>query len=237
MTAATLLLNAWFMLLSPWQTFIPGPGVKGYAASARTLFGGCKSGTAFSSPATCSVASVTSSMRVVLYIVTDNTGSNFTSPSDDCGGSYSTVDGPSTTSTGRGQTFKGTGGAGTCTFSVSFSAGYAYLIAYVASGGDVDGAAHAINAQDGPGTGTDAVTSGSVSTANADLCIGFTGDTNVDSPTMTVGTGWTLRETQGAAGWSATSEDKTQSASGSIAATFTSSVGYAQFPTAIVCLH
>jgi hypothetical protein len=86
----------------------------------------------------------------------------------------------------------------------------------------------AINSQSFPGTGTDALTSTSfTTTGTGDYIWGATYDTNANSPTFTAGTGFSggsLATGTGAAASGPYSEYKIQSAAGSIAATFTSSV-------------
>jgi hypothetical protein len=84
---------------------------------------------------------------------------------------------------------------------------------------------HAMQKQVGPGTGTDAVTSGNVTTtANGDYIFGVTFDDAGTNPTFTAGTGFTSRVTLPVSG-GLSMEDKIQSTAGSVAATFTSSGG------------
>lgn len=72
-----------------------------------------------------------------------------------------------------------------------------------------------------PGTGADAISSGNVTTTEADLVWGAVG--NYGGLLATVGTGETQRSTTGASGNFMVSEDKTQGAAGSVASTFTAS--------------
>lgn len=86
----------------------------------------------------------------------------------------------------------------------------------------IDG--HTIQEQLTPGTGTDAISSGNITTtANGDLIFGgvtdFTGATN----TYTQGTNYTLRSNASASTLATAAEDRIQSSAGSIAATFTQS--------------
>lgn len=116
--------------------------------------------------------------------------------------------------------------AGACTITVTFDANddlrriYAHEITGCATSGALG--QHAGQAQATPGTGTDAISSGSVTTTtNGEYIFGCTNANNTQ--TYTKGTGFTsLREdnTVGA------TEDLVQSSAGSIAATFTGSGGW-----------
>lgn len=123
----------------------------------------------------------------------------------------------------------------TCTVTITFTSALsqARIILHEVSGitatTPVDG--HTIQAQTGPGTGTNAVTSGSITTASSgDYIFGFTTDTT-SSPTVTAGTGYTIRETSSG---NLSSEDQVQNSAGAIAATFTQPNSGDNFITAIV---
>jgi hypothetical protein len=98
---------------------------------------------------------------------------------------------------------------------------------------------HAIASQSFPGTGANAFTSGSVTTTgtSGDGCAGFEMDNGGTTDNFTAGTlvAWVLRANPGRVFMA--SESFSQSASGSIAATFTSANGGAIVSqTAIVCI-
>lgn len=90
---------------------------------------------------------------------------------------------------------------------------------------------YAGQSQSNPGTGSNAVTSGSVTTTtDGQYIFGATGDPGY-STGKTQGTGYTLQETDGVMSI-LTSEDQVQTSAGSIAATFTID-GFAVISTAI----
>lgn len=88
-----------------------------------------------------------------------------------------------------------------------------------------DSGKSALNCQTGgstPGTGTDAVTSGSVTPSVNDTYIfGGTLDAGANGRTFTAGTNYTTRETQTGAGQTLRSEDRQLTTAGAVAATFT----------------
>ena len=91
----------------------------------------------------------------------------------------------------------------------------------VATVSPLDGTAHAANFQNSPGTGANAITSGSVTTVTSgDLIYGA--NNIVGGLTgITAGTGYTLRQTQTGLQDNLSSEDKVQAVAGAVAATFT----------------
>lgn len=104
------------------------------------------------------------------------------------------------------------------------------------------GAAAVTNPQDGhniqnqqtPTTGTDAVTSPTITTTvNGDIIWGATVNTAAQSLLTTNGTGYTTRQSGSHGGHS---EDKQQATAGSVAATYTKSANTAQ-TTAVVAIH
>ena len=111
--------------------------------------------------------------------------------------------------------------SGACTVTANFSASaLAFVTAHEVSGTNTTNSndGNAANTQAAPGTGTDAVTSTSITTTtNGAYIFGASMGTNVGSA-INAGTGFTLRE-QAAAGF--TTEDLVQTSAGSIAATFT----------------
>lgn len=159
-------------------------------------------------------------------------------PTDNCGtggasDTYTQLDVP-VTQTGVAATWITTVGAntGTCTVTLASSAGGPSLAAYAiksTSGIDV----HAIQGQASPGTGANAVTSGSVTTTSADLCVGATADWNVGGSTLAAGTGFALQDASATLPLS--DEDLSQAVPGAIAATFTYGGAFGQMVTAIGC--
>jgi hypothetical protein len=120
------------------------------------------------------------------------------------------------------------GGANTVTATFSASIDYRGIIVHEISGADqtapLDG--NAGQWQTGPGLGTDAVSSGSFTTTkNGDYIFGASMNTGVACAGPAAGTGFTAREAPACGGHSIQpiSEDRIQSAAGSIAATFTAS--------------
>jgi hypothetical protein len=79
--------------------------------------------------------------------------------------------------------------------------------------------------QSNPGTGTDAVTSGNITTTIAGDTIWGSTIITTGGTLPTKGTGFTLRTQDVAGNWGLTTEDKVQASAGSVAATYTSSVG------------
>ena len=123
-----------------------------------------------------------------------------------------------------------TGGACTVTVTLTASVGYRSLVVHEASGLDTTAPLdqHVINTQTTPGTGANAVTSGSVTTTtDGQYIFGATHVNNVGAGvTVTPGTGLTGRESidGGADSAPLESEDLIQTSAGAIAATFTQSV-------------
>lgn len=95
---------------------------------------------------------------------------------------------------------------------------------------------HTAQQQTNPGAGTDALTSGNITTtANGDLIWGVSMQTTSSSPPA-VGTGFVSRQTQ-SFNLGVSDEDRTQSSAGTVAATFTSASGAVnQYDTAIVAI-
>lgn len=120
--------------------------------------------------------------------------------------------------------------SGTCTVTATFSESFGggelgAIVVHEIGGADVnhplDG--HAINHQDNPGTGTDAVTSGNITTSrNGDYIFGVETDAAGNNVVDVTGTGFVARNSAG--GYYAT-EDKILFAAGLVAVTFTSTNG------------
>ena len=102
---------------------------------------------------------------------------------------------------------------------------------------------HTIQFQSSVGTGTDAVTSGNITTTvNSDTIAGFTINSffpggGTGGATVSAGTGYTRRSTDAAAGdWNTTTEDMTQASAGSVAGTFTVGTASGNWITAVVAV-
>jgi hypothetical protein len=134
-------------------------------------------------------------------------------------------------------------GTGTATITVTLSGaatGTVYIACNEVSGlnGTVD--KHTLQAQSAPGTGTNAITSGSVTTTvNGDYLWGWTTDTNANCSALNAGTsgsGYTLRTSTNTA--NRNTEDQVQASAGAIAATFTCTGGGGDtFETGILAME
>lgn len=142
-------------------------------------------------------------------------------------------DGSNTIGIGIFHTIAGSSGACTVTVTLTGNANRKAAIIHEVSGVAASSYRdqYAGQSQSNPGTGSNAVTSGSVTTTtDGQYIFGFTGDAGY-STGKAAGTGFTLRETD--AGMDiASSEDQIQTSAGSIAATFTID-GFAVIATAI----
>lgn len=124
------------------------------------------------------------------------------------------------------------GGADTVTATFSGSVSPRRIVIHEVSGADTTAPldVSAMLAQSDPGTGTDAVTSGSVTTtASGDYIFGATADVS-QGTTPVAGTGFTSREGANVM----RSEDQIQASAGSIAATFTGSNSIADYISGIM---
>jgi len=178
---------------------------------------------------------------IAVYVAWTNTTDSLSSVTDSLGNTYTLVQNPTTLGTqGRaaGAYSKNILG-GPCTVTATFSPGAfsaRTIIVREISGADsdfpLDGSA--AQGQTNPGTGTDAVTSGAITTtANGDYIFAATTDQGQAS-TLNPGTGFT-----GGATFTfpvgGRSEDQIQSAAGSITATFTNTdSAFADFVTLIM---
>ncbi len=127
---------------------------------------------------------------------------------------------------------------GTPTITVSFSSINAFNLSvvcdhftgsYASSANDTTGASAA---QSAPGTGANAVSSGNITTAtNGDLIYAVCVETSTGNDPGSLGTGYSLGQTSG--GVVIESAYKTQSSAGSVAGTWTTAAGSANFVTAV----
>ncbi len=162
-----------------------------------------------------------------------------TSITDTCGTVYTLVDNPVTGTSGRAAMAYGKiSTTGSCTVTATGSTGVTYITATVheISGVDtsifLDNNQHKLSYQVTPSTAANAVTSGSITTTqNGDYIFGATFNESANGGlTITAGTGFTSRQ----ASPYARSQDMIQATAGSIAATFTNNLGYANFITGIM---
>ncbi len=169
---------------------------------------------------------------IVVYAAWDSTVIT-ASVADNLGNSYTNMDGPTAVASAyRAQTWyaKNING-GACTVTVTLSGGtYGHVVVHEISGADITAPLEdsALNAQVDPGTGGDAVTSGTITPSTAGCYIwGATAD-HTQAAVHNSGTDFTQREQ--AAGW--VTEDLIQGAAAAIAATFTATNANSDFLTA-----
>lgn len=201
-------------------------------AFARVQGGVTNSGVA--SAATVAVtlgAAVGSGNAICGFLGWNNTGVTLTSVTDNQGNTYNLES--VVTDTGYAENYCAfsrtniTNGPTVITANFSASVDFRFLVVDEFSGGSAasaderDGAAHGGQIQLAPGTGTDAVTSGSFTTTqNGDLIWGATGDTSLAN----AGTGFSAG-TSDATDISKQSEFRTQATAGAgTAATFTANI-------------
>ncbi len=96
-----------------------------------------------------------------------------------------------------------------------------------------------MNVQNSPGGGTNAITSGSITTTvNGDYIVGFTFNDSSNQADWNAGTGYTKRQDLQVQSYTAASEDKVQTLSGSVAATFTvTAATFGDFVTGIMAFQ
>ena len=184
---------------------------------------------------------VTSGDAIVGYVQWSSDTVTLDSVTAGCA-TFTLLDNPTTDSTNqrRAATFYASNisGGTTCTITYTFSAwvNSTWLIQHEVSGVDASSplAGHALQFQHLPGTDTDAISSGSITTTVSGAYIfGTTSDAGYNS-VVDAGTGYTGRES-GSNGLR--SEDRIQTSAGSIAATFTEQAqAWADYATAIVAL-
>ena len=176
---------------------------------------------------------VWTALSQTLYSVTDTQGNAFTM-----------VDNPTSGTYGRAaMAYAITRSSGGDTVSCNFSTAsmgksiIVHEISGVNTSAPLDG--HKTNVQNSPGGGTDAITSGSITTtANGDYILGFTFNDSVNQADWNAGTGYTKRQDLQIQGYTTASEDKLQSTSGSVAATFTTTAaGFGDFITGIMAFR
>jgi hypothetical protein len=124
-----------------------------------------------------------------------------------------------------------------CTFSPA--TGNIVIITDEYSGGATAGQPdqHTGRFQARPGTGTDAISSGNVTTTvNGDLIYGGAFDISGSGTTFTAGTGSVIRTTDSGLSRTGASDDKVQSTAGSVAATFTGNQAGADYYSFLIAV-
>lgn len=171
-------------------------------------------------------SNVTAGNVIAGHVGWSSTTATISSIADGLGNTYTPLNNPTTGAFTRAAQFYAENiSGGSCTITVTFSGlVLAVMVAHEISGVATSSALdkNAMNAQTNPGTGTDAVTSTSVTTTtNGQYIFGAVSELN-EMGTFTQGTGFTSRVDQ--AGYS--SEDQVQTSAGAIAATFTADAGF-----------
>ena len=187
-------------------------------------------GTAATTVAVTFPGNVTAGNLIALFVAFNNVANIIDSVTDSLGNTYTLVDTALNFASDSHASYYAkniTGGACTVTVTFTASVGYRSLTVHEVSGLDTTAPLdqHAINTQVAPDIGTDAVTSGSVTTTtNGQYIFGACHVNNTGAGlTVDPGTGFTGRESidGGADSAPLESEDQIQPTAGSIAATFT----------------
>ncbi len=213
--------------------FLVGMALPAHAAAAYVQ--GCNGGNSGAATINCGSITITSGNTVACFGFWNDTGaSTFTSFTKNSGtATVSAFTQPdSTVVSGNFRVNQGWAsitGSGTAVFRLTISGAASGAIVVVCqeisgvpTSTPVDGAAHKMQAQAAPGTGTDAISSGSVTTTtNGDYIFGFSADGPQNS-TVSAGTGYTARDANGT---HYVTESQVQGSSGTIAATFTGTNG------------
>jgi hypothetical protein len=245
-------LSPFLLLLGIGQQGMgPGPGTphSSGGSSAPSYVATCIGQSLFSSPITCNFQnpagtniSIPSGTNIyVLVVASYNVGNTFT-VTDNASDTYSSLDALTANGTSRsGQTFITITGTTenplTLNLSTSVSGLAPTVTAYAYSGSTgID--THIMNAQIGP-TGTNALTSGSVTTTiSNDLCIGLTSNGSSNN-TITAGTStvaW-IGDNLSPGGVEQGAEHFVLVSAGAITATFTDSNSFPVPFTSLMCAH
>lgn len=191
-----------------------------------------------STPTLVFTSNVTAGSCIALFIRMPSVTTTITSVSDDFGSTWVVTAAKNTNFPSAGDRgslaygYNATGGAKTITVTLS-AAVNARITAHEISGclttDPIDGTPTLAN-QTSPGTGTDAVTSGNITTsADGAYIFGTSADENATT-TFTAGTNFTIEDTS----TGDSTEYRIQSSAGSVAATFTSNQVTANYQTGIL---
>jgi len=98
---------------------------------------------------------------------------------------------------------------------------------------------HRMTVRASPGTGANAITSGTIqTTANGDYILGFTFNDSSNAAAWSAGSGYTKRQDLRIASYTAASEDAIQASAGPVAATFTATTaGFGEFITGVLAFR
>jgi hypothetical protein len=184
---------------------------------------------------------------IAVFVTWVSTSNTLTGITDNCntGGTsntYTVVDNPTTSTLGRAaMAYAVIGKSGSCTVRADFSGSQGnFIIIHEISGIDtsspLDNNQHKITAQEDPGNDTDAVSSGQITTTqNGDYIFGASINDTGNDATPVAGTGFNQRISDTGSSQDFTSEDKNQTSSGNISATFTNpGASWADFITGIM---
>jgi len=188
--------------------------------------------------ATCTVGSVTAGEAIMVgwtsassCTITDNCNTGGTSDS------YTSLDSSSGSGDYWGQGYLPVGATtASCTVTITPS-GLSYTTGSAQAIGSMTGIdSHIINRQVGPGSGTNAATSTSVTTSHTSYIFGWTASRSFTADTITLGTGFTAAGGQGSGG-PEMGEYFRQLSPGSTAATFTLATGSGTWFTGLIAVY
>jgi hypothetical protein len=189
-------------------------------------------------------ANVTAGNAIAVLCAWTSVSQTLTSVTDSQGNSYTLVDNPTTGSYGRAAmayAIAQTSGPMTVACRFSSAAMGKSVIVHEISGVNasvpLDG--HKMTVRMNPGTGANALTSGSITTTvSGDYLVGFTFNDSGNLADWNAGTGFTRRQDLRIASYPAASEDMIQAAPGAVAATFTATTGtIGEFITGILAFR
>lgn len=211
---------------------------------ATTIFVKSASGSKFDATSVSAIfgSNVAANNIIAVFVYWLSTINTLTSITDNCGGIYTIVGNPTTGSSGRvAMAYSVVGSTGSCTVTANFSGSqFAKIIAHeiygVNTSSPLDNNQHVLNYQAAPGTGTNAITSGSITTTqNGDYIFGATvAEDCSEGGTLSAGTGYASRALDSSGSCSMSTEDIIQTSAGSIAATFQTTTGWANYITGIM---
>src|SRR6266478_2744557 len=189
-------------------------------------------------------SNVTANDAIAVFCVWTELSQTLNSVTDSQGSSYTLVANPTNGSYGRAAmayTIARASGPDTvaCNFS-SASMGKSILaheISGVNTSTPLDG--QKMNVHNSPGGGTNAITSGSITTTvNGDYVLGFTFNDSSNQADWNAGPGYTKRQDLQVQSYATASEDAVQTLSGSVAATFTATAAtFGDFITGIMAFR
>jgi hypothetical protein len=189
-------------------------------------------------------SSVTATNAIAVLCAWKGTSQTLNSVTDTQGNTYTIVANPTTGTYGRAAmayAIARSSAADTVSCNFSTAAMGKSIVVHEVSGVDtslpLDG--HRMTVRNAPGSGANAITSGSITTTAAgDYILGFTFNSSANQADWSAGTGFTMRQNLRLGSYTAASEDAIQSAPGPVAATFTATVaGFGEFITGILAFQ